>query len=53
MAEQCRFMFRFTKIQRRNTYFANSVVDTVDQNTVERSYVYLKTLDDYSGATDV
>jgi hypothetical protein len=36
-----------------DTYFANSVVDTVDQNTVERSYVYLKTLDDYSGATDV
>jgi hypothetical protein len=36
-----------------NTYFANSVLDTVDQNHVERCYVYLKTLSDYSGASDV
>jgi len=36
-----------------DTYFANSVLDTVDQNHVERSYEYLKTLDDYTGASDV
>jgi hypothetical protein len=35
------------------TYFANSVLDTVDQNHIERCYVYLKTLSDYSGASDV
>jgi len=35
------------------TYYANAVLDTVDQNVVERSYEYLKTLDDYSGASDV
>jgi len=35
------------------TYYANSVLDTVDQNHVERSYEYLKTLDDYDGASDV
>ena len=36
-----------------DTYYANSVLDTENQNHVERSYVYLKTLDDYSGASDV
>jgi len=36
-----------------DTYFANSVVDTEDQNTVERAYAYLKTLDEYSGASNV
>jgi hypothetical protein len=35
------------------TYYANAVLDTVDQNHIERSYVYLKTLSDYSGASDV
>lgn len=36
-----------------DTYFANAVLDTEGQNTVERAYVYLKTLDEYSGASDV
>ena len=36
-----------------DTYYANVVLDTENQNHVERSYVYLKTLDDYSGASDV
>ena len=35
------------------TYYANAVLDTVSQNHVERSYEYLKTLSDYSGASDV
>jgi len=36
-----------------DTYYANAVLDTVSQNHVERSYVYLKTLDEYDGASDV
>jgi len=35
------------------TYYANAVLDTVSQNHIERSYEYLKTLSDYSGASDV
>ena len=36
-----------------DTYFAPSVLDVVDQNPQERVYVYLKTLDEYDGASDV
>jgi hypothetical protein len=34
-------------------YFANDVLDVVEQNTVERAYAYLKTLPAYDGAEDV
>jgi len=35
------------------TYFDDEVLDVVDQNPTERAYVYLKTLDSYTGAADV
>lgn len=35
------------------TYFDDTVLDTVDYNPLERGYVYLKTLGDWSGASDV
>ena len=36
-----------------DTYFAPAVLDVVDQNPQERAYEYLKTLEDWSGASDV
>jgi len=36
-----------------DTYFAPSVLDVVDQNPLERAYVFLKTLAEYDGASDV
>jgi hypothetical protein len=36
-----------------DTYYANAVLDVTDQNHIERSYEYLKTLSEYSGASDV
>jgi len=36
-----------------DTYFAPAVLDVVDQNPQERAYVYLKTLDEWDGASDV
>lgn len=35
------------------TYLDVAAIDVVNQNVVERSYVYLKTLPEYSGAIDV
>lgn len=35
------------------TYFANTALDTVNQNPWERAYVWLKTLSEFSSATDV
>jgi hypothetical protein len=36
-----------------DTYFDAAVLDVVAQNHIERSYEYLKTLSEYSGASDV
>ena len=36
-----------------DTYFAPAVLDVVDQNPQERAYEFLKTLDEYDGASDV
>jgi len=36
-----------------DTYFLDTVLDTENYNPQERAYVYLKTLDDWSGASDV
>ena len=36
-----------------DTYLAPDVLDIEDQNPQERLYVYLKTLDEYDGASDV
>ncbi len=36
-----------------DTYFTSSELQKVSQNSVERGYVYLKTLNDYSAAVDV
>lgn len=36
-----------------DTYFSTSALDVADQNVIERGYVYLKTLSEFSGASDV
>ena len=35
------------------TYFSNAALDVENQNIRERAYTWLKTLEDYSGASDV
>jgi hypothetical protein len=35
------------------TYFGNTALDVLNQNTVERCYEYLKAQAEYTGATDV